>query len=72
MNISLVLLMIGIMMVVAGYTNQISPQCNQGVKVRVVSRNIYDEILYNQELTDDSYKDQLNQQSEYLVVVFGY
>ena len=50
-------------MIVAGYTNQISPQCNQGVKVKVVSRNVYDEILYNQELTDEVYKDQINMDS---------
>ena len=59
MNIAIVLFTLGVIMVVAGYTNQISPQCNQGVKVKVVSRNVYDEILYNQELTDEVYKDQV-------------
>ena len=59
MNIAIVLFTLGVIMVVAGYTNQISPQCNQGVKVKVVSRNVYDEILYNQELTDEVYKDQM-------------
>ena len=60
MNIAIVLFTLGIIMIVAGYTNQISPQCNQGVKVKVVSRNVYDEILYNQELTDEVYKDQMD------------
>lgn len=60
MNIAIVLFTLGVIMVVAGYTNQISPQCNQGVKVKVVSRNVYDEILYNQELTDEVYKDQMD------------
>jgi hypothetical protein len=60
MNIALILFTIGIIMIVAGYTNQISPQCNDDIKVKIVSRNVYDEILYNQELTDQAYKDQIN------------
>ena len=45
MNIALILFTIGTMMVVAGYTNQISPHCNQDIKVRVIPRQVYDEIL---------------------------
>lgn len=59
MNISLVLLMIGIMMVVAGYTNQISPQCDKDLSVKIVPRDVYDDILYNQELVDVSYNDMI-------------
>tara|TARA_A100000164_G_C21552345_1_gene605670 strand:- start:73 stop:252 length:180 start_codon:yes stop_codon:yes gene_type:complete len=57
MNISLLLFTLGILMIVAGYTNQISPKCNDGVNVRIVPRNVYDEILHNQELTDKIYED---------------
>jgi len=57
MNIAIVLFTLGIMMIVAGYTNQISPHCNPGVKVKVVSRDVFDEILYNSELTDATYTD---------------
>ena len=49
MNIAIILFALGIIMIVAGYTNQISPQCDQGVKVKVVPRVIYDEILHNQQ-----------------------
>jgi len=59
MNIAIILFALGIIMIVAGYTNQISPQCDQGVKVKIVPRSVYDEILHNQELTDQVYKDQL-------------
>ena len=44
-------------MVVAGYTNQVSPHCNSELKVKIVPRNVYDDILYNQELTDEVYND---------------
>ena len=37
MNIAIILFTLGIIMIVAGYTNQISPKCNQGLKVKVVS-----------------------------------
>tara|TARA_B110001469_G_scaffold126595_1_gene144681 strand:- start:301 stop:441 length:141 start_codon:yes stop_codon:yes gene_type:complete len=44
-------------MVVAGYANQVSPKCNEELKIKIVPRNIYDEILYNKELTDQIYMD---------------
>lgn len=44
-------------MIVAGYTNQVSPHCNQDVQIKIVPRNVYDEILNNQEMTDTIYKD---------------
>ena len=53
----MVIFTLGVIMVVAGYTNQISPKCNDGVNVRIVPRNVYDEILHNQELTDKIYED---------------
>jgi hypothetical protein len=59
MNIALILFTIGIIMIVAGYTNQISPNCNKDLKVKVVSRNVFDEILYNKELTHQVYQDQV-------------
>ena len=57
MNIALILFVIGVIMVVAGYTNQVSPHCNSELKVKIVPRNVYDDILYNQELTDEVYND---------------
>ena len=59
MNYPLVIFTIGIIMVVAGYTNQISPKCNSEISVKIVPRDVYDEILYNQELVDVSYRDML-------------
>tara|TARA_Y100000389_G_scaffold150764_1_gene150355 strand:- start:164 stop:343 length:180 start_codon:yes stop_codon:yes gene_type:complete len=59
MNIALILLIIGVMMVVAGYTNQISPKCNEELSVKIIPRNVYDQILYNQELVDVTYNDMI-------------
>ena len=59
MNIAIILFALGVIMIVAGYTNQISPQCGRDIKIRVVPRTVYDDILYNQELTDAVYKDQI-------------
>ena len=44
MNYALVIFTIGIIMVVAGYTNQIAPHCNQDIKVRIIPRQVYDDI----------------------------
>ena len=57
MNYALVIFTIGIIMVVAGYTNQISPKCTSELSVKIVPRDVYDEILYNQELVDVTYTD---------------
>ena len=59
MNIELILLIIGVMMVVAGYTNQIAPKCNEELSVKILPRGVYDDILYNQELVDVAYNDML-------------
>lgn len=59
MNIPLILFTLGIIMVTAGYTNSISPHCNQDIKVRVIPRQVYDEILNNNTLVDEVYNDML-------------
>jgi hypothetical protein len=46
-------------MIVSGYTNQISPQCNQEIKIRVIPRQIYDEILNSNTLVDEVFNDML-------------
>ncbi len=55
--IYLIIFLIGIIMITAGYTNQISPQCNKNLQVKIVPRDVYDEILLNKELTNLVYKD---------------
>ena len=57
MNIALIMFTLGIIMIVAGYTNQMSPQCDQDIKVRVVPREVYNEILNNKDMVDQVYKD---------------
>ena len=57
MKLSLVLFVLGILFIVIGYTNQISPQCNTTPQVKIVPRDVYDEILMNQELTETVYND---------------
>ena len=57
MNIALIMFTLGIIMIVAGYTNQMSPQCDQDIKVRVVPREVYHEIINNKDLVDQVYKD---------------
>ena len=59
MNIAIVLFALGVIMIVAGYTNQISPQCDKDLSVKIVPRDVYDDILYNQELVDVSYNDMI-------------
>ena len=52
MNIALVLFALGIIMIVSGYTNQVSPKCDQDIKVKIVPRNVFDEIAENSSQVD--------------------
>lgn len=45
MKISFVLLVIGLICIIAGYVNQIAPQCKKGVEVKIVPRNVYDQMI---------------------------
>lgn len=45
MRLSLLLFIIGTLFITAGYTQQINPGCKEGSEVRVVPRNVYDQII---------------------------
>ena len=45
MRLSLLIFIIGVLFVTAGYTQSISPKCSKGTEVRIVPRNIYDQII---------------------------
>ena len=45
MRLSLFLFIIGTLFIVTGYANQINPKCNSDTKVRIVPRNVYDQIV---------------------------
>ena len=47
MRISLILFVVGVLFVVKGYTLQLDPKCNEEPLVKVVPRNVYDEIVKN-------------------------
>ena len=50
MKLAFMLFIIGTMMIVAGFVNQVSPKCREGVEIRIVPRNVYDEIVSNSTL----------------------
>ena len=56
---ALILFVLGIVLINVGYVSSISPHCNQDIKVRVVPRNVYDQILHSKENVDETFKDML-------------
>ncbi len=50
MRLSLLLFIIGIIFITAGYANQLDPQCKSKSEVRIVPRNIYDQIILDSTL----------------------
>tara|TARA_B100000900_G_C20555368_1_gene706584 strand:+ start:516 stop:698 length:183 start_codon:yes stop_codon:yes gene_type:complete len=59
MKLALILFILGVLMVVAGISMELSPSCNQEPRVKIVPRLVYDEISQNQDLTDQVYQDML-------------
>jgi len=45
MRLSLLMFITGLMFVVAGYTINKNPNCKDGTEVRIVPRNVYDQII---------------------------
>lgn len=45
MRLSLLLFIVGALFITAGYTTQLNPKCKRGSEVRIVPRNIYDQII---------------------------
>ena len=50
MRLSLLLLIIGVLFCTAGYTNSLDPGCKKGTEVRIVPRNVYDQIIQDSTL----------------------
>jgi|TARA_B110000046_G_C12607590_1_gene239479 hypothetical protein len=50
MRLALILFILGIMMITAGFVNQVAPKCKEGVEIRIVPRSVYDEIVSNSTL----------------------
>jgi hypothetical protein len=57
MNIALVLFTLGVILITYGYVNQISPYCNQDIKVKVVPRQVHDQIMQSKEMVNEVYND---------------
>ena len=45
MRLSLLLFTIGIIFVVSGYIQQQDPQCQQKAEIRILPRNVYDQLI---------------------------
>ena len=45
MRLSLLIFIIGLMFITMGYTNSLDPKCKKGSEVRIVPRNVYDQII---------------------------
>jgi len=58
-RIELILFVLGLLMITKGYVEQVSPNCMNDLKVKIVPRDVYDDILYNQELVNVTYNDMM-------------
>jgi len=52
MKISLLLFILGILLITAGYAHQMKPSCETGVEVKFVPRDVYDELESSRPYTE--------------------
>ena len=52
MKISLLLFIIGVLLITAGYANQLKPSCDQGIEVKYVPRDVFDELESSRPYTE--------------------
>jgi len=45
MELSLFILTVGIIFVVSGYVQDLDPQCHQKSEIRILPRNVYDQLI---------------------------
>ena len=45
MKLSLLLFVIGLLFMVSGYVQQLDPHCNQKPEIRIIPRNVYDQLI---------------------------
>ena len=45
MRLSLLIFTIGIVFITAGYVQQLDPKCHKDTEVRIVPRNVYDQLI---------------------------
>ena len=50
MKLTLLLFTLGVLLVVAGYTQQLDTKCQHNVEVRIIPRNVYDQLIKDSSL----------------------
>lgn len=56
-SINLMIFLIGIILIVIGYTHNINEQCHPKIEYRYIPKNTYDDLLYDNESTEGIWKD---------------
>ena len=54
MKFHFIVFVVGILFITAGYAKQMKPSCSQGVEIRFVPRNVYDEIMQGKPYSEET------------------
>lgn len=44
MNVTLIVFITGILLITAGYAQQLKPSCENGIEVKYLPRNVFDQL----------------------------
>ncbi len=53
MRFNLMIFVLGILFITAGYAHQMRPSCKKGIEVKYVPRNVYDEIMKSKPYSEE-------------------
>jgi hypothetical protein len=54
MKISLIIFIVGVLFMTAGYAHQMKPSCEKGIEIKYVPRNVYDEIMQSKPYSEET------------------
>ena len=54
MRITLLLFIMGVLLITAGYAHQMKPSCEKGIDIKYVPRNVYDEIMQGKPYSEET------------------
>tara|TARA_B100001123_G_C15341262_1_gene1035030 strand:- start:7326 stop:7484 length:159 start_codon:yes stop_codon:yes gene_type:complete len=52
MKLSLLIFTLGLLLIIAGYAQQMIPSCDKGIEVKYLPRNVYDELERSKPYTE--------------------
>ena len=59
-SLNMIIFLFGIILIVIGYTYNIKEECHPKIEYRFIHKNLYDDLIYGNNVTESVWKDMSN------------